>query len=90
METLAAYFAAGRVATDRARALHIGARTVTYRLKRVEELTGYSADDPVQGLGLHIAVLGGEAALRLPEVGEQRPVSWPIAVVVGRSAARQH
>ncbi|XVV01240.1 PucR family transcriptional regulator [Actinosynnema sp. CA-248983] len=60
VETLAAYFAVGRVATDCARALQIGVRTVTYRLKRVEELTGYSADDPVQGLALHVAVLGAK------------------------------
>ncbi|MFI9811324.1 PucR family transcriptional regulator [Saccharothrix variisporea] len=60
VETLAAYFACGRVATECARALHIGVRTVTYRLDRVEELTGYSADDPIQGLALHVAVLGAK------------------------------
>ncbi|NUT92808.1 MAG: PucR family transcriptional regulator [Saccharothrix sp.] len=60
VETLTAYFACGRVATDCARALHIGVRTVTYRLKRVEELTGYRVDDPVQGLALHVAVLGAK------------------------------
>ncbi|NUT51514.1 MAG: helix-turn-helix domain-containing protein [Saccharothrix sp.] len=58
VETLEAYFACGRVATECAKRLHIGVRTVTYRLKRVEELTGYSTDDPLHGLTLHIAVLG--------------------------------
>ncbi|WP_309112663.1 helix-turn-helix domain-containing protein [Saccharothrix sp.] len=60
VETLSAYFACGRVATECARVLHIGVRTVTHRLKRVEELTGYRADDPVQGLTLHVAVLGAK------------------------------
>ncbi len=60
LETLAAYFACGQVATACARELHVGVRTVTYRLHRVGELTGYSVDDPSQALSLRIAVLGAK------------------------------
>ncbi|MFT7840225.1 helix-turn-helix domain-containing protein [Saccharothrix sp. BKS2] len=60
LDTLAAYFAAGRVATACARELHVGVRTVTYRLQRVRELTGYAADDPGQGFTLQTAVLGAK------------------------------
>ncbi len=58
VDTLEAYFASGRVTTATARALGIGVRTVTYRLDRVRELTGYRADDPAQAFTLQVAVLG--------------------------------
>ncbi|WP_419999274.1 PucR family transcriptional regulator [Streptomyces boninensis] len=60
LETLTAYFAAGRMATAAARELHVGVRTVTYRLDRVEELTGYSTHDPQQSFTLQVAVLGAQ------------------------------
>jgi len=58
LETLAAYFTAGGVATAAARRLGVAVRTVTYRLQRVKELTGYGVDDPEQAFTLHVAVLG--------------------------------
>lgn len=58
LETLLAYFAAGEVATEAARRLHVSVRTVTYRLARVAELTGYSVSQPDQRFSLHAAVLG--------------------------------
>jgi sugar diacid utilization regulator len=58
LETLSAYFAADRVATAAALDLHVGVRTVTYRLNRVKTLTGYSASDPRQSFTLQVAVLG--------------------------------
>jgi sugar diacid utilization regulator len=58
LETLHAYFAVGDVATEAARRLHVSVRTVTYRLARVAELTGYSVARPDQRLALHTAVLG--------------------------------
>jgi sugar diacid utilization regulator len=58
LDTLSAYFAAGRVATVAARELHVGVRTVTYRLDRVKALTGYSVYDPQQSFTLQVAVLG--------------------------------
>nr|WP_052478302.1 helix-turn-helix domain-containing protein [Kibdelosporangium sp. MJ126-NF4] len=58
LETLLAYFSTGGVATATAQRLHVSVRTVTYRLKRVKELTGHSVDDPVQAFALQVAVLG--------------------------------
>jgi sugar diacid utilization regulator len=56
--TLQEYFNAGDVATEAARRLHVSVRTVTYRLTRVAELTGYSVARPDQRFSLHAAVLG--------------------------------
>ena len=58
LETLEAYFAAGDVATEAARRLHVSVRTVTYRLARVAELTGYGVADPDSRFSLQTAVLG--------------------------------
>ncbi|MFD1147849.1 PucR family transcriptional regulator [Saccharothrix hoggarensis] len=58
LDTLSAFFTSGQNATACARGLHLGVRTVTYRLQRVKELTGYSVDDPAQALSLQVAVLG--------------------------------
>ncbi len=58
LETLQAYFDAGEVATEAARRLHVSVRTVTYRLARVAELSGYSVSRPDQRFSLHAAVLG--------------------------------
>ena len=58
LDTLSAYFAAGGVATTAARTLHVGVRTVRYRIDRVRALTGYSVHDPQQCFTLQVAVLG--------------------------------
>ncbi|WP_448638545.1 PucR family transcriptional regulator [Geodermatophilus sp. URMC 63] len=58
LETLRAYFDAGEVATEAARRLHVSVRTVTYRLARVAQLTGYRVSRPDQRFALHAAVLG--------------------------------
>jgi DNA-binding PucR family transcriptional regulator len=67
LETLTTYFMTGGVATHTARRLHVGVRTVTYRLQRVKELTGYAADDPAQAFTLQVAALGA------------RLIGWPDA-----------
>jgi sugar diacid utilization regulator len=36
----------------------VAVRTVTYRLDRIKELTGYDAADPIHRFTLHAAVLG--------------------------------
>lgn len=69
LETLSAYFLSGGVATVAAQRLQIGVRTVTYRLARVRELTGYSVDDPAQAFSLQVAVLGARL-IGWPEEGE--------------------
>ncbi|MGY1593668.1 PucR family transcriptional regulator [Geodermatophilus sp. SYSU D00708] len=58
LETLQGYFDAGDVATEAARRLHVSVRTVTYRLARVAQLTGYSVSRPDQRFALQAAVLG--------------------------------
>jgi sugar diacid utilization regulator len=58
LETLQAYFDARDVATEAARRLHVSVRTVTYRLARVAQLTGYSVARPEQRFALQAAVLG--------------------------------
>jgi sugar diacid utilization regulator len=58
LETLAAYFASGGVATQTARRLHLSVRAVTYRLSRVRTLTGYDPTNPADWFTLHAAVLG--------------------------------
>src|SRR3954449_7482045 len=60
LETLREYFAAGEVATEAARRLHVSVRTVTYRLARVAQLTGYRVSEPDQRFALHAAVLGAQ------------------------------
>jgi DNA-binding PucR family transcriptional regulator len=60
IDTLDAYFATGKVATESAKRLHVSVRTVTYRLERIKMLTGYDATDPEHGFTLHAAVLGAK------------------------------
>ncbi|MGY1637191.1 PucR family transcriptional regulator [Geodermatophilus sp. SYSU D00742] len=58
LDTLREYFDAGEVATEAARRLHVSVRTVTYRLARVAQLTGYRVSRPDQRFALQAAVLG--------------------------------
>lgn len=58
LRTLQAYFDAAETATETARALHLSVRTITYRLAKVKELTGYDTADPGERFALHAAVLG--------------------------------
>ncbi len=58
LRTLYEYFAAGDVATEAARRLHVSVRTVTYRLARIRQLTGYGVGRPPERFALHAAVLG--------------------------------
>ena len=60
VETLAAYFDCGCVATAAAARLHLSVRTVTYRLDRVKSLTGFDPLDPAHRYTLHTAVLGAK------------------------------
>jgi sugar diacid utilization regulator len=60
LETLAAYFDSGCVATTTAAKLHLSVRAVTYRLERVKALTGFDALDPAHRYTLQTAVLGAK------------------------------
>lgn len=68
LDTLETYYATGAVATEAARRLHVSVRTVTYRLARVETLTGTKPSDPTDSLTLRIAVLGARL-LDWPRIG---------------------
>ena len=58
VETLAAYFECGCVATTTAAKLHLSVRALTYRLGRVKSLSGFDATDPAHRFTLQAAVLG--------------------------------
>jgi DNA-binding PucR family transcriptional regulator len=58
LDTLEAYFTSGGVAAETGRRLHLGVRTVTYRLERIRQLTGYAVNDPAHRFTLEAAVLG--------------------------------
>jgi sugar diacid utilization regulator len=60
VETLAAYFDCGCVATAAAARLHLSVRAVTYRLDRVRSLTGFDPLDPAHRYTLQTAVLGAK------------------------------
>jgi hypothetical protein len=71
LETLFAYFATGGVATLTSSRLHVGVRTVTYRLERVRKLTGYDLNSPIQRHAVETATLGA------------RLLGWPDHDVAG-------
>ena len=58
VETLAAYFDCGCIATTAASRLYLSVRAVTYRLSRVKSLTGFDPLDPAHRFTLQTAVLG--------------------------------
>jgi sugar diacid utilization regulator len=60
VETLAAYFECGCVATTAAAKLHLSVRAVTYRLDRVKSLSGFDPADPGHRFTLQAAVLGAK------------------------------
>lgn len=60
VETLAAYFESGCVATAAASRLHLSVRAVTYRLDRVRTLSGFDPLDPAHRFTLQAAVLGAK------------------------------
>ncbi|MBT2367272.1 helix-turn-helix domain-containing protein [Streptomyces sp. ISL-10] len=58
LETLTTYFASGCMNTATARRLGLGVRTVSYRMARIHQLTGYDPTDPDQRYTLQTAALG--------------------------------
>jgi len=61
LATLQAYFDTGGVATETAKRIHVSVRAVTYRLHRIQVLTGYRPSDPAHRFTLQAAVLGARA-----------------------------
>jgi sugar diacid utilization regulator len=60
LDTLSAYFASGGNAARTARELHLSVRAVTYRLERVQQLTGLDPARATDQFTLHVAVLGAK------------------------------
>ncbi|MFD9302593.1 PucR family transcriptional regulator [Streptomyces sp. NPDC060048] len=58
IDTLTAYFDSGCVATEAARRLSLSVRALTYRLKRIHNLTGADPADPMNRYTLQTAVIG--------------------------------
>jgi sugar diacid utilization regulator len=58
LQTMQTYFSTGAVATETAVRLNMSVRTVTYRLAKINALTGHDPADPTQRLALHAAVIG--------------------------------
>ncbi|MFE0513074.1 PucR family transcriptional regulator [Streptomyces sp. NPDC058964] len=56
LETLTWWFASGGSATETAARMYCHRNTVTYRLRRVQELTGHSPTDPVGASEIHLAL----------------------------------
>lgn len=56
LETLAAFYASGCVATATAARLHLSVRAVTYRLARITDLLGRDPGDPAERLTVQAAV----------------------------------
>ena len=75
VDTLAAYFDSGCVATAAADRLHLSVRAVTYRLDRVRAVTGLDPRDPAHRFTLQTAVVGAKL------------LGWPERA--GNSAVRQ-
>ncbi|WP_241249437.1 helix-turn-helix domain-containing protein [Rhodococcus sp. X156] len=60
LATLAAYFGSGGNAALTARRLHLSVRAVTYRLERVQQLTGHDPTEPSQQFPLQVAIMGAK------------------------------
>ena len=73
VDTLAAYFDSGCVATAAADRLHLSVRAVTYRLDRVRAVTGLDPRDPAHRFTLQAAVVGAKL-LGWPERGTDSAV----------------
>ncbi|MFB9909128.1 PucR family transcriptional regulator [Allokutzneria oryzae] len=62
LETVEAYLEVGGVLESCAKRLFVHPNTVRYRLRRVTELTGYTASDPRDGLVLRMSLAVGRLA----------------------------
>jgi hypothetical protein len=71
--TLDAFFTAGGVLESTARALFVHPNTVRYRLRRIGDITGFTATLPRDAFALRIALVVG----RLDHAGPRLPLPAP-------------
>lgn len=77
LETLRAHAGTGANATATARVLHLSVRAVSYRLRRVHELTGYDPGVPGDAYVLATAALGARALGWPPTAGARQGRALP-------------
>ncbi len=77
LDTLRAHAGTGANATATARALHLSVRAVSYRLRRVHELTGYDPGVPGDAYVLTTAALGARALGWPPTSGPRKERDAP-------------
>ena len=77
LDTLRAHAGTGANATATARALHLSVRAVSYRLRRIHELTGYDPGVPGDAYVLTTAALGARALGWPPGVAGSRQEQPP-------------
>lgn len=70
LETLVTFLDQGLSVEAAARALFVHANTVRYRLRRIEEVTGYSPTDPRDAYALRLALTLGRLLRRTDEPAE--------------------
>ncbi|BCJ31354.1 PucR family transcriptional regulator [Actinocatenispora sera] len=73
LDTLDAFFAAGGVLESTARALYVHPNTVRYRLRRIADLTGFTATAPRDSFALRVALVVG----RLDQAAPRPPLPAP-------------
>jgi hypothetical protein len=73
LDTLDAFFAAGGVLESTARALYVHPNTVRYRLRRIADLTGFTATQPRDSFALRVALVVG----RLDQAAPRPPLPAP-------------
>jgi PucR-like helix-turn-helix protein/diguanylate cyclase with GGDEF domain len=66
LDTLDAFFGAGGVLESSARALYVHPNTVRYRLRRIADLTGFTATVPRDAFALRIALVVGRLEVAAP------------------------
>jgi hypothetical protein len=74
VSTLDAFFTAGGVLESTARALYVHPNTVRYRLRRIGDITGFTATLPRDAFALRIALVVG----RLDHAGPRLPLPAPV------------
>lgn len=77
LETLRAHAGTGANATATARVLHLSVRAVSYRLRRVHELTGCDPGIPAEAYVLTTAALGARALGWPPTAGSRQERARP-------------
>lgn len=83
VDTLDAFFATGGVLESTARVLYVHPNTVRYRLRRIADLTGFTATQPRDSFALRVALVVG----RLDQAAPRPPLPAPALADTGTEVA---